>query len=418
MAEIVFDHVTKVFGDGTVAVDDLTLEVEDGSLMVLVGPSGCGKTTALRMVAGLEQITEGQVRIGERVVNEVAPKDRDIAMVFQNYALYPHLSVFENMAFGLRLRHLKKPDIRQRVEQTAKTLALYELLTRKPGQLSGGQRQRVAMGRAIVRQPKAFLMDEPLSNLDAKLRVQMRTEISRLQRDVGVTTIYVTHDQVEAMTMGDRVAVLKHGVLQQLDAPSSLYRRPANLFVAGFIGSPAMNLVEATVSAEGERLLVEFGGNRLAVDEQALRERSALRGSAGRRVILGIRPEDLEDAELRPGVPEDRRLAVTVDLREDMGSEVLVHFTVAAPPVLTEDTRELAAAVGEDVADLEAVARSRETTLVARFDASTGAHEGDRIQVAVDTRRLHFFDPDTGQSIWGEPPRQDVAATTAATATP
>jgi multiple sugar transport system ATP-binding protein len=418
MAEIVFDHVTKVFDDGTVAVDDLTLEVADGSLMVLVGPSGCGKTTALRMVAGLEEITEGQVRIGDRVVNEVAPKDRDIAMVFQNYALYPHLSVFENMAFGLRLRHLKKPDINQRVEQTATTLALYELLTRKPGQLSGGQRQRVAMGRAIVRQPKAFLMDEPLSNLDAKLRVQMRTEISRLQRDVGVTTIYVTHDQVEAMTMGDRVAVLRQGVLQQLDAPSSLYRRPANLFVAGFIGSPAMNLVEAAVAAQDGRLAVEFGGNRLAVDDQAVAERPALRGYAGRRVILGIRPEDLEDAELRPGVPEDRRFKTVVDLREDMGSEVLVHFTVAAPPVLTEDTRELAADLGEDVAELEAGARSGTTGMVARFDADTRTREGDHLEVAVDTRHLHFFDPDSGRSIWGEPPGPDAAVPSTATASP
>jgi multiple sugar transport system ATP-binding protein len=418
MAEIVFDQVTKVFDDGTVAVEDLTLEVEDGSLMVLVGPSGCGKTTALRMVAGLEQITEGRVRIGDRVVNEVAPKDRDIAMVFQNYALYPHLSVFENMAFGLRLRHLKKPDITQRVEHTASTLALYELLTRKPGQLSGGQRQRVAMGRAIVRQPKAFLMDEPLSNLDAKLRVQMRTEISRLQRDVGVTTIYVTHDQVEAMTMGDKVAVLRQGVLQQLDAPASLYRRPTNVFVAGFIGSPAMNLVEATLTVQGDRLFADFGGNRLAVDDQAVAERAALRGYAGRQVILGIRPEAMEDAALDSGVPEERRLKTSVDLREDMGSEVLVHFTVATPPVLTEDTRELAAAVGEDVAELEAGARSGTTTLVARFDADTGAQEGDRVEVAVDTRHLHFFDPDSGQSIWTEPPRPDVALPSAATARP
>jgi multiple sugar transport system ATP-binding protein len=418
MAEIVFDHVTKVFDDGTVAVDDLTLEVDDGSLMVLVGPSGCGKTTALRMVAGLEEITEGQVRIGDRVVNEVAPKDRDIAMVFQNYALYPHLSVFENMAFGLRLRHFKKPDITQRVEHTANTLALYELLTRKPGQLSGGQRQRVAMGRAIVRQPKAFLMDEPLSNLDAKLRVQMRTEISRLQRDVGVTTIYVTHDQVEAMTMGDRVAVLRHGVLQQLDAPASLYRRPNNLFVAGFIGSPAMNLVEATITADGDRLFASFAGNRLAIDERAVADRPALRGYTGRTVILGIRPENMEDAELRSGVPEDRRIETGVDLREDMGSEVLIHFAVATPPVLTEDTKELAAAVGEDVAELEAGARSGTTTLVARFDANTAAKEGDRVEVAVDTRHLHFFDPDSGQSIWSEPPLPDVAVTTAATARP
>ena len=418
MAEIVFDHVTKVFDDGTVAVDDLSLEVEDGSLMVLVGPSGCGKTTALRMVAGLEPITEGQIRIGDRVVNEVAPKDRDIAMVFQNYALYPHLSVFENMAFGLRLRKRPKGEIRERVERAAEVLALTELLDRRPRELSGGQRQRVAMGRAIVRQPKAFLMDEPLSNLDAKLRVQMRTEISRLQRDVGVTTIYVTHDQVEAMTMGDRVAVLRQGVLQQLDHPASLYRRPANLFVAGFIGSPAMNVVEATVAADGDRLFVSFGGNRLAVDPQALADRPALRGYAGRSVILGIRPENLEDASLRSGVPEDRRLKTAVDLREDMGSEVLIHFTVDTPPVLTEDTKELAAAVGEDVADLEAGARAGTTTMVARFDANTTANESDRVEVAVDTRHLHFFDPETGQSIWSEPPSPDVAVPSAATARP
>src|SRR5918999_4848367 len=359
MARVMLSHVGKVYPDGTEAVRELDLEVGDGELVVLVGPSGCGKTTALRMVAGLEEITAGEIRIGDRVVNEISSKDRDIAMVFQNYALYPHMSVFENMAFGLRLRHFKKPDINQRVEGTAKTLALYELLTRKPGQLSGGQRQRVAMGRAIVHQPKAFLMDEPLSNLDAKLRVQMRTEISRLQRDVGVTTIYVTHDQVEAMTMGDRVAVLRQGLLQQLDHPASLYRRPANLFVAGFIGSPAMNVVQATITADGDRLYASFGGNRLAVDGQALADRPALRGYAGRSVILGIRPENLEDAGLRSGVPEDRRLKTVVDLREDMGSEVLAHFSVDTPPVLTEDTKELAADLGEDVAELEAGARAR-----------------------------------------------------------
>src|SRR6266516_223125 len=282
MAEIEFDGVTKVFDDGTVAVSDLNLTVEDGSLMVLVGPSGCGKTTSLRMVAGLEQITEGEVRIGGRVVNDVAPKDRDIAMVFQNYALYPHMTVFQNMAFGLRLRKIRKPEVKAKVEDTAKFLELYDLLTRKPGQLSGGQRQRVAMGRAIVREPKAFLMDEPLSNLDAKLRVQMRSEISRLQRDVAVTTLYVTHDQIEAMTMGDRVAVLKPGVLQQLDPPSRLYRRPANVFVAGFIGSPAMNLVEATVSRTDGRLFVEFGQNRVAIDEKTAQERPALHLYVGR----------------------------------------------------------------------------------------------------------------------------------------
>jgi multiple sugar transport system ATP-binding protein len=400
MSEIVFEDVTKVFPGGTVAVRNLSLEVEDGTLMVLVGPSGCGKTTALRMVAGLEDISYGRVRIGDKVVNEVAPKDRDIAMVFQNYALYPHLSVFENMAFGLRLRHFKKPDIQGRVEDAAKSLALFDLLTRKPGQLSGGQRQRVAMGRAIVREPQAFLMDEPLSNLDAKLRVQMRAEISRLQRDVGVTTIYVTHDQVEAMTMGDRVAVLKLGVLQQVDAPSRLYRRPTNLFVAGFIGSPAMNLVEATIAREEERVIVGFGGHRLTVDDSVLQQRPALDAYIGRRVILGIRPEDMEDAMIVSGAPEDRRLRTAVELREDMGAEVFVHFTVDCPPVLTEDTKELAVDRGLDVEELST--QTQQTMFVARFDANSAAAEDDRIEVLVDTRALYFFDPDTGASIWDE----------------
>jgi multiple sugar transport system ATP-binding protein len=409
MAEIVFEKVSKVFDDGTVAVNNLDLEVEDGSLMVLVGPSGCGKTTALRMVAGLEEITSGSVRIGDRVVNEVTPKDRDIAMVFQNYALYPHLSVFENMAFGLRLRHFKKPEVNERVEGTAKSLALFELLMRKPGQLSGGQRQRVAMGRAIVREPKAFLMDEPLSNLDAKLRVQMRAEISRLQRDVDVTTIYVTHDQVEAMTMGDRVAVLKLGVLQQVDAPSRLYRRPTNLFVAGFIGSPAMNLVEATIEQEDDRIYVAFGGNRLLVDPSLLEARPALRSYVDRPVILGIRPEDMEDAQIERGAPEEARLRTSVELREDMGSEVFVHFAVDCPPVLTEDTKELAADRGLDVEELSSGAAER-TTFVARFDASTSANEDDRIEAVVDTKALYFFDRETGMSIYGEVPAARAAA--------
>jgi len=403
VAEIVFDGVTKVFDEGMVAVNELDLKVEDGALMILVGPSGCGKTTALRLVAGLEEITAGEIRIGDRAVNDLAPKDRDIAMVFQNYALYPHLSVFENMAFSLRLRHLKRAVIKDKVDGTAKMLALYELLTRKPGQLSGGQRQRVAMGRAIVREPEAFLMDEPLSNLDAKLRVQMRSEISRLQRDVGVTTIYVTHDQVEAMTMGDRVAVLKTGVLQQVASPSELYRRPVNLFVAGFIGSPAMNFVEADVTSSDGALFVTFGGNRLEVDQSTLANRPALAGYAGRTVILGVRPQDMEDASLVSGAPEARRVATTVDLREDMGSEVLIHFTVDAPPVLTEDTKELAADRAIDLADLEQAAASRRTTFVARFDPDTPAKEGERIGVLIDTRAMHFFDPETAQSIWDGP---------------
>src|SRR4051794_18280848 len=292
MSEIVFEGVSKVFDDGTIAVNSLDLTVEDGTLMVLVGPSGCGKTTSLRMVAGLEEATAGEIKIGDRVVNNVAPKDRDIAMVFQNYALYPHMTVYENMAFGLKLRKMKKPEIQERVDDTARTLELFALLTRKPGQLWGGQRRRVAMGRAIVREQKAFLMDEPLSNLDAKLRVQMRSEISRLQRDVNVTSLYVTHDQVEAMTMGDRVAVLKSGYLQQVDAPSQLYRRPTNLFVAGFIGSPAMNFVEADLSTDDDGTLwVEFGGKRVQVDPATLEIRPKLPAYAGRRVIVGIRPQ-------------------------------------------------------------------------------------------------------------------------------
>ena len=397
MAEIVLENVSKLFDDGTLAVNALDLTVEDGTLMVLVGPSGCGKTTSLRMVAGLEEVTDGIVRIGDRVVNEVAPKDRDIAMVFQNYALYPHMSVFDNMAFGLRLRKMKKPAVQQRVQGAARTLELYDLLTRKPGQLSGGQRQRVAMGRAIVREPDAFLMDEPLSNLDAKLRVYMRGEISRLQRDVGVTTLYVTHDQIEAMTMGDRVAVLKRGLLQQVDRPQVLYRRPANLFVAAFIGSPAMNMVQATLAAEDGRRFVEFAGQRIRLDDELLAERPALDGYADRPLIVGIRPEDMEDAALVT-VAEDRRLRTTVDLLEDMGHEALVHFTVDAPPIVTDDTRELAADAG---ADLDESARARTATFIARFDAHTKAREGDTVEIGVDSSNLQFFDPDTGEAIRG-----------------
>jgi multiple sugar transport system ATP-binding protein len=399
MAQIMFEGITKIFADGTRAVNSLDLQVEDGSLIVLVGPSGCGKTTALRMVAGLEEVTAGEIRIGDRLVNGVAPKDRDIAMVFQNYALYPHMSVFENMAFGLRLRHMKKPEINGRVEDAAKVLALFDLLQRKPGQLSGGQRQRVAMGRAIVREPQAFLMDEPLSNLDAKLRVQMRAEISRIQREVNVTTIYVTHDQVEAMTMGDRVAVLKLGVLQQVDSPQVLYRRPTNVFVAGFIGSPAMNMVEARIARSDGSVAVEFGENRLTIDPQAVEQRPGLAQYTDRNVILGVRPEDMEDAALSPGAPEDRRMRMVVDLREDMGSEVLIHFSLDVPPVLTEDTKVLAADRGEDVEELEQLADR--AAWIARFDADTMAKEGDKIEVLVDTRSLHFFDRETGSSIWG-----------------
>jgi multiple sugar transport system ATP-binding protein len=401
MAEIVFDGVTKVFSDGTVAINSLNLTVEDRAFMVLVGPSGCGKTTALRMVAGLEQISQGEIRIGDRVVNGVAPKDRDIAMVFQNYALYPHLSVFENMAFGLKLRHVKKQEINERVDNAANILALYELLKRKPGQLSGGQRQRVAMGRAIVREPKAFLMDEPLSNLDAKLRVQMRAEISRIQRDVGVTTIFVTHDQVEAMTMGDRVAVLRLGVLQQVDSPQALYRHPANLFVAGFIGSPAMNMVEGELTSSNGSLLVDIGGQQLALDPAVVDQRPALRGYVDRQVIVGIRPEEMEDAALHADAPADRRMKTVVDLREDMGSEVFVYFNVDAPRVLTEDTKELAQDAGDTDEDVLDQSDDR-AKFVARFDADSTARENDRVEVLVNTKQLHFFDPETHVGIWDQ----------------
>ena len=338
MAQIVLEDVWKVFPDGTEAVRAFDLDIADGEFMVLVGPSGCGKTTALRMVAGLETITKGKVVIGDRIVNDVPPKERDIAMVFQNYALYPHMSVFDNMAFGLKLQKVPRHEIESRVQDAAHILGLDELLHRKPAALSGGQRQRVAMGRAIVRHPQAFLMDEPLSNLDAKLRVQTRAEIARLQRELGVTTIYVTHDQVEAMTMGDRVAVMRKGVLQQVDSPQSLYEHPVNLFVAGFIGSPAMNLIEVAPGVRrrwhGRRSWASF---RLPVPDEVLAERPALRGYAGRQVVLGIRPEDMEDASLVSDAPPERRITSTVELREALGSDVVVHFPIDAPPAVTED---------------------------------------------------------------------------------
>ncbi|HEX6332073.1 MAG TPA: sn-glycerol-3-phosphate ABC transporter ATP-binding protein UgpC, partial [Actinomycetota bacterium] len=353
MAEIVMEDVAKVYPDGTTAVSDLDLDIQDGEFIVLVGPSGCGKTTALRMVAGLESITNGTIRIGERVVNAVPPKERDIAMVFQNYALYPHMSVYDNMAFGLKLRKLPKDEIDRRVRDAAKILGLEEFLHRKPKALSGGQRQRVAMGRAIVREPKAFLMDEPLSNLDAKLRVQMRSEISRIQHELGVTTIYVTHDQIEAMTMGNRVAVIRKGVLQQVDTPQFLYDHPANLFVAGFIGSPAMNMVEAELTRANGGAQATFAGITFGIPEEVFADRPALRGYDGKRVILGLRPEDMEDAAIETGAPADRRIRSTVLLREALGADVLIHFEVEAPEVMTEDIKELARDVGAEA--LEAV---------------------------------------------------------------
>ena len=409
MAGIVMEDVSKVFADGTTAVSDLSLDIKDEEFIVLVGPSGCGKTTALRMVAGLESITRGTIAIGDQVVNAVPPKERDIAMVFQNYALYPHMSVYDNMAFGLKLRKLPKEEIDRRVRRAAEILGLEEYLQRKPKALSGGQRQRVAMGRAIVREPQAFLMDEPLSNLDAKLRVQMRAEVSRLQSELGVTTIYVTHDQTEAMTMGDRVAVIKKGELQQVDAPQFLYDHPANLFVAGFIGSPAMNMVEADLVREDGGLYTVFGSTRLRVADEVVSERPGIRAYEGHRVIAGIRPENMEDASIMPVIPEDRRMKVDIVLREALGSEVLVHFSVDAPPVLTEDTREL---VGEQsgpmaqasviVQELEKAVETGTSTFVARLDPRTRAAERQPLELAVDTARLHFFDPQTGLGIYGD----------------
>src|SRR5262245_4890910 len=354
MAAVGFDRIGKVYPDGTRAVTALSLEIPDAEFMVLVGPSGCGKTTALRMLAGLEDISEGVMRIGARVVNHVPARDRDIAMVFQSYALYPHLSVYENIAFGLRVKKVPKGEIDRRVQEAARVLDLEPFLKRKPRALSGGQRQRVAMGRAIVRNPQAFLMDEPLSNLDAKLRVQMRAEISRLQRDLGVTTIYVTHDQIEAMTMGDRVAVMRKGELQQVAEPQELYDRPVNLFVGGFIGSPAMNLLEATLVRRNGGYAVQSGSQTVSLNAETIAAQPGLSSYEGKLVVLGVRPEDLEDAALATDTPPDRRIRGEVTLREALGSEIMVHFTVDANAALTEDVRELAEDTDETaVRDLE-----------------------------------------------------------------
>jgi multiple sugar transport system ATP-binding protein len=396
VAEIAYEHVEKIYPDGTQAVHDLELEIQDGELMVLVGPSGCGKTTALRMLAGLEEITGGEIRIGDRVVNDLTPRDRDIAMVFQSYALYPHMTVYDNLAFGLKLHKVPKQEIRDRVQRAAKILQIEDFLKRKPRALSGGQRQRVAMGRAIVREPQAFLMDEPLSNLDAKLRVQMRAEIHQLQRRLGVTTIYVTHDQVEAMTMGDRVAVMNAGHLQQVDTPQVLYDQPLNEFVAGFIGSPSINLVESQLAKNNGNLEVTLGEHKLTVDDQLARNRSGLADYVGKEVILGIRPEDFEEASIEPDTPQDRRIKVKVNLTEPLGSEVLVHFSTEATAVVSSAA---AADAGEDADVRLGEDEDISTRLVARVSPKARVALGQDVELAVDTSRLYFFDPETRAAV-------------------
>ena len=403
MAEVVFDRVSKIYPDGTRAVNDFNLDIEDGEFVVLVGPSGCGKTTALRMVAGLEEISEGTLKIGDRVVNHVPSRERDIAMVFQSYALYPHLTVYENIAFGLRLRKMTKSEIDARVQRAASQLGLEDYLKRKPRALSGGQRQRVAMGRAIVREPSAFLMDEPLSNLDAKLRVQTRAEIAKLQSDLGVTTLYVTHDQIEAMTMGDRVAVMRKGEIQQVADPQTLYDRPLNLFVGGFIGSPAMNMLDATIEANGS-VAANIGEQTITLGTETLELRPSLKDYAGKRVIIGIRPEDLEDAALATDAPADRIITGRLELREALGSEIIAHFAIRGSTAETDETRELAhdsGAVGDT--ETKIGASEDEAIIVGRFGARSKVKEGDTIQAVVDTRSLHFFDPETGIGIYDSP---------------
>jgi multiple sugar transport system ATP-binding protein len=391
MADIVLDGISKRFPDGYEAVKDMNLEIADGEFVILVGPSGCGKSTALRMIAGLEDISEGEVKIGGEVVNQYAPKDRDIAMVFQNYALYPHMTVRDNMAFPLELAKVPDEEVREKVEEAARILDLEAHLDRKPANLSGGQRQRVAMGRAIVRDPKAFLMDEPLSNLDAKLRVQMRTEVSRLQKQLGTTTVYVTHDQTEAMTLGDRVAVMRSGALQQVGKPADLYERPLNLFVAGFIGSPAMNFMPARL--EGDSVKLPFGDVRLS-DE--LRSKLG-EATGGRDVIAGVRPESFEDASL-VGDAKDRGHTFTakIDLVESMGSELFAYFAIESDRIESKDLEELAADSGA-----AEVPGSGTSQIVARLDAASEVERGSEAELWLDTTRLHFFDPQTGERLGG-----------------
>ena len=384
MAEIVLDHVNKSYADGAAAVKDLSITIADGEFLILVGPSGCGKTTTLTMIAGLEDISSGELRIDGERMNEKAPKDRDIAMVFQSYALYPHMTVRQNIAFPLTLAKIKKAEISQKVEETAKTLDLTELLDRKPSQLSGGQRQRVAMGRAIVRHPKAFLMDEPLSNLDAKLRVQMRGEIARLQRRLGTTTVYVTHDQTEAMTLGDRVVVMHGGVAQQIGTPDELYERPANLFVAGFIGSPAMNFFPATLTPTG--LTLAFGEVMLTPEVQQVIGRHP----KTENIIVGVRPEHLADAAFIDGYQRIRALTfeAKVDMVESLGADKYVYFTTAGPAVHSAQLDEL-----------EAEGEVHENQFVARVPAESSATIGQSVELALDVTKLAVFDGDTGVNL-------------------
>ena len=396
MGQIVLDKVTKRYASGPAAVNELDLSIQDGEFMVFVGPSGCGKSTALRMIAGLEAISDGQIRIGDKVVNDMPPKDRDIAMVFQNYALYPHMSVRDNMAFGLKLAKVDKSEMDERVRKAARILGLEEFLDRKPRALSGGQRQRVAMGRAIVREPQAFLMDEPLSNLDAKLRVQMRSEIARIQADLDVTTIYVTHDQVEAMTMGDRVAVLRKGMLQQVGSPKELFAKPVNLFVAGFIGSPAMNFVSSRLERKDGGAAVSLGSQRVEISNETVGGRSELERFFDKDVIVGIRPQDFQDARFAAG-GDAARLKATVDLVEALGTQTLIHFEIDAPPVNTEEMKELA----EDAGAGEGGLGGERAQFVAEVDPKSQVSRGEPVELTIDSSQLHFFDPQTGSGIYG-----------------
>ena len=399
MAGIVMEDLGKIYDDGTRAVGDVNLEIEDGEFLVLVGPSGCGKSTVLRMIAGLEDISEGTMRIGDRVVNDVAPKDRDIAMVFQNYALYPHMTVRDNMAFGLKLRKMKKDEIDRRVNEAAEILEITDFLERRPRALSGGQRQRVAMGRAIVREPAAYLMDEPLSNLDAKLRVQMRAELERLHTRLGTTTVYVTHDQVEAMTLGDRVAVLRAVSdnrpfnLQQVGPPAELYASPDNLFVAGFIGSPPMNLTYAHLESDDGKVFAVLPNTRLHVSQEALDKHPGLESRIGDELVVGLRPSALEAAVVA-GADPDRALTAQVDVTEMLGADTYIHFTVNRPPVVTPDIEELLADTGQSPSSL-----GDTTNFIARVSPDIAVKHGDSVDLTVDTSKLHFFDKTTGERI-------------------